>query len=298
MRKYLVLFLLICTQWGYCQEDLFSLIEEPEMKVEEPVSATFKGTKIINNQSNEIPAKGVLQFVILHRFGSLKNDFLYNFFGLDNAQVRFSLDYSPLSWLNIGVGRASLFKMTDIWYKAPVIKQIKNGWPVGITLYGSANINGLRWPTDGLERLFTDRLIYVHQILLSHKANENFSILVAPTLVHYNLRQTASQPNSLAVLTLGGRYKLSKRVSLNAEYSPMINRNTGWDGSQSTPFTNALSIGFDIETGGHVFQLHITNSRGLSDPVFLTQTSGSWMDGEIYFGFNISRVFTVKPPKI
>ncbi len=283
------------------QSDLFDLLEEtaPEKKAEkEYVFATFKGTKVINNQSNEIPAKGVMQFMILHRFGSFNNDFFHNFFGLDNAQVRMSLDYSPLSWLNVGLGRASLFKMYDAWYKAPVVRQVKNGWPVGITLYGSVNYMGSRWPNDGLERLVTDRLIYMNQILLTHKAGDNLSVLVAPAAVHYNLRQSNQQPNTVGAITIGGRYKLNKRVTLNAEYTPMINRNLSWDGSQSAPFNNALSVGLDIETGGHVFQLHLTNSRGLSDPVWMTQTTGDWLDGEIYFGFNISRVFTLKPPKI
>ncbi|MFN3951433.1 MAG: DUF5777 family beta-barrel protein [Thermaurantimonas sp.] len=283
------------------QSDLFDLLEEDisdQKSGKEYVFATFKGTKVINNQSNEIPAKGVLQFMILHRFGSFNNDFFHNFFGLDNAQVRLSLDYSPLSWLNIGVGRASLFKMYDLWYKAPVVRQIRNGWPVGVTLYGSANYIGSRWPNDGLERLATDRLIYVNQILFSHKAGENLSILIAPAVVHYNLRQSNQQPNTIATLTVGGRYKLSRRISVNAEYSPMINRNLSWDGTQTQPFNNALSLGFDIETGGHVFQLHLTNSRGLSDPIWMTQTTGNWLDGEIYFGFNISRVFTLKPLKI
>ncbi|GCD76698.1 hypothetical protein JCM31826_01800 [Thermaurantimonas aggregans] len=292
---------LIVQTFAFAQNDLLDLLEEAE-KSEKPknehVIATFKGTKIINNQSNEIPSKGVLQFMILHRFGSFNNDFLYNFFGLDNAQVRVSLDYSPLSWLNVGVGRASLFKMYDAWYKAPILRQKKEGWPVGVTLYGSVNMIGTRWPNDGLQRLTTDRLIYVQQILLSHKASEKFSILVAPTYVHYNLRQSSSQPNAVAAITIGGRYKLTNRVALNAEYSPMMNRNTGWDGTQTTPFNNALSIGLDIETGGHVFQLHITNSRGLSDPIWLTQTTGNWLDGEIYFGFNISRVFTLQSPKL
>lgn len=301
MKTYIALICLAIGPTLYGQSDLFDLLEEArddKTGTKERVYATFKGTKIINNQSNEIPAKGVMQFMILHRFGSFNNDFFYNFFGLDNAQVRISLDYSPLSWLNVGIGRASLFKMYDAWYKAPIVHQLQDGWPIGITLYGSANAIGTRWPNDGLERLPTDRLIFVHQVLFSHKSSEKFSILVAPALVHYNLRQTAQQPNSIAAVTLGGRYKLSKRIALNAEYSPMINRNLGWDGTQTTPFTNALSIGLDIETGGHVFQLHITNSRGLSDPIWLTQTTGNWTDGEIYFGFNISRVFTIKPPKL
>lgn len=301
MKGFISAYLLILGLSLSAQSDLLDLLEEDTMdqKAEkEYVFATFKGTKVINNQSNEIPARGVMQFMILHRFGSFRNDFFHNFFGLDNAQVRISLDYSPLSWLNVGVGRASLFKMYDLWYKAPVVRQVRNGWPVGITLYGSTNYIGTRWPNDGLQRLISDRLIYVNQILFSHKSSENLSILIAPAVVHYNLRQSNQQPNTVAVLSVAGRYKLSRRVTLNAEFTPMINRNLSWDGTHTTPFTNALSIGFDIETGGHVFQLHLTNSRGLSDPIWMTQTAGDWLDGEIYFGFNISRVFTIKPPKI
>ena len=54
-----------------------------------------------------------------------------------------------------------------------------------------------------------------------------------------------------------------------------------------------MSLGFDIETGGHVFQLHLSNSSAMIDPEFITKTNGEWLNGDVYFGFNISRVFTI-----
>ena len=297
MSKFLSILLVLLGSSCFAQDELFDLLNQDEEKSKDPVIATFKGTKLVNAQTNEISGAGVLQFVILHRFGTLSDDFLYNFLGLDNAQVRFSLDYSFHDRINLGIGRSNFLKMYDGWIKAQILKQYENGFPFSFTWYSSANYRNLRWPEDGLERLTSDRLAYVHQGIIARKESSAFSWMLLPTVVHYNLQQTQNQPNTIFVLGTGFRYKLSNRLSLNAEYLPMLNRNTYVEANEKINYVNAFSLGVDIETGGHVFQLHITNSRGLSDPIFLTQTTGNWIEGEIYFGFNISRVFTVKKPK-
>jgi len=96
------------------------------------------------------------------------------------------------------------------------------------------------------------------------------------------------------VINIGAaaRYKLSKRVSLNAEYFYVL------PDQLLETFTNSLSLGFDIETGGHVFQLHLSNSTGMFERAFITETVGQWGDGDIHFGFNISRVFTLRKRKV
>ncbi len=297
MKIYISVMALVCSFTLAAQEDLFDLLDEGQELVKEPIIATFKGTKLVNAQTNEIPAGGVMQFVILHRFGTLTDDFLYNFLGLDNAQVRFSLDYSLNDRINIGLGRSNFLKMYDGWFKAKVLRQKQNGFPLALTWYSSANYQNQRWPDDGFQRLTSDRFSFVNQAIIARKESSSFSWMLLPTVVHYNLRETSAQPNTLYLLGAGVRYKLTQRLSLNAEYLPMLNRNTYLEGESEENYLNAFSIGVDIETGGHVFQLHITNSRGLSDPVFLTQTTGNWLEGEIYFGFNISRVFTLKKPK-
>ena len=70
-------------------------------------------------------------------------------------------------------------------------------------------------------------------------------------------------------------------------------------------FRNSLSVGFDVETGGHVFQLHFTNSAGMFERAYITETTGDWArsfddpskGAGFQFGFNISRVFTVHEPR-
>lgn len=293
---------LLCSLFSFsaiAQDDLFAELEEGKEETTENVTATFKGTRIINGQSNEIPGKGVLQFVFQHRFGSLSDDFFYNFFGLDNADVRLGFDYSFNDWLNVGIGRSSFQKTYDGSIKAQLIKQRKGAdpFPFSVTGFASAYINSLKW-TDDLPHEFSDRMSYSFQLILARKFNNDFSLAITPSLVHFNLVDTRAQSNDIVSIGLGGRYKINQRISINLEYFPQINQNTYIQGENEIDYFNSLSVGFDIETGGHVFQLFFSNSRGVIDPQFIAQTPGSWGDGDVYFGFNISRVFTIVKPKL
>ncbi|KAB2807298.1 DUF5777 family beta-barrel protein [Phaeocystidibacter luteus] len=282
----------------YAQDDLLAELDEGE---EQTVytSATFKGSRIINLQSTELPAEGVGQFIILHRFGSLTEDPLYDLFGLDVASVRLSFDYSIKDYLNVGVGRSSGTKVYDGWVKARLYRQSSGAvnMPVSILYYGSLNVNTTRFPDDGLEHKFGERLSYVNQIIVGRKFSESFSMELVPTVVHFNTRQTREQPNTIFGLGVGGRIKLTNRVAITADYMLQAPRNTRLVDGVETAYNNSFSIGVDIETGGHVFQLHLTNSQSISDPYWMTQTPGNWFEGDIFFGFNISRVFTLKKPK-
>ncbi len=285
------------------QDDLLDVIEEDSNASSEEViytSATFKGTRIINMQSSEIPGKGVMQFMFMHRFGAFNQDFFYNFFGLDVATVRLSLDYSITDWLNVGFGRSSVTKTWDGFLKMKLLRQSSGGknMPVSAVLYTTLNYTTLRFDS-ALPIENVDRFSYSTQLILARKFNDRFSLEVVPTYVHYNLVQTEEQPNDLFALGFGGRFKITRRVAITGEYMLQFTDNTYFDESmvKEVPYQDALSIGVDIETGGHVFQLHLTNSRGLVDPQWIGRTPGSWGDGEIYFGFNISRVFTIVRPK-
>lgn len=299
MKKLLLLFLFGLSVSTYAQEDLLALLDEDTEEKTEYTTATFKGTRIINGQSNEIAGAGVLQFVFQHRFGSLSDDFFYNFFGLDNADVRLSLDYSINDWLNIGVGRSSFQKTYDGSIKAKILRQStgKKVMPISLTAFASAYINSLIF-TDGLPHQFSDRLSYSYQLIVTRKFSESFSLAITPSMVHFNLVDTRAQPNDIYAVGVGGRYKLSPRVSVNVEYFPQLQQNFYVEGSNNINYNSSLSLGFDIETGGHVFQLFFSNSRGVIDPQFIAQTPGSWADGDIFFGFNISRVFTIVKPKL
>lgn len=250
-----------------------------------PVAATFKDTRVINMQSNETPGAGVLHFVIAHRFGRI-NEGAYSLWGLDNASMRMGFDYGLTDRWTIGVGRSTFQKTYEASMKGKLfLQKSDNSVPVSVTYYGVIMANGLRWQDPDRENLFSSRLSYVNQLIVTRKINDRTSLAVVPSFIHRNLVDITSKSHDQWTLGLGGRHKLTHRVSINSEYHFLVN---GLD--EAT--TNSLSLGVDIETGGHVFQLHITNSQGMFERAFLTETTGRWLDGDLFFGFNLSRVFS------
>lgn len=290
MKPLLYSFLLLCSLAVQAQEsDLFDVFEESAQS--EVVYATFKGTQLINASTNETPGEGVLQFMMAHRFGSFNDDYLYNFFGLDNAQVRMQLDYGVTDRLNIGIGRSSFLKVADGFVKYQLLQQQKGTKtvPVSITLHSSTNYRNARY-TDGIDHDMSDRLSYMHQAIIARKWNRKLSTLVSPSVVHFNLVPTAQDPNTTAHITLGARYKISNRMALTGESTLLSNREFSSGERYTTPF----ALGVDIETGGHVFQLHISNTRAMNGPYWMARNPYSASNGGLFLGFNISRVFTVK----
>ena len=283
--RYLIIFALICSPIVKAQDDLFSLLEVEDTPQE--VTATFKGTRIINGQSVELPAKGNLQFLIEHRFGTI-NSGAYELWGLDQAQMRMSFDYGLTNNTAIGLARNSFQKTFEASIKSRLVRQKMNGGsPISITSYNAVFANSIRWANPERANLFSSRLSYAHQIMIARKFNSSLSLQLTPSLIHRNLVDKKDINNDYVALGIGGRYKLTKRVSLNAEYFYQFKR-------LNELFENSLSIGFDIETGGHVFQLHVTNSQGMFERAFIGETTGKWSAGDLYFGFNISRVFGLK----
>src|SRR5690606_25211589 len=214
----------------------------------------------------------------------------YELFGLDNATIRLGFDYGITDRLTIGVGRSSLEKSYDGYIKFKLLRQSKGkkNMPVTLALLATSSIQTLKWAEPDRENLFTSRLYYTFQMILGRKFSERFSLQVSPTVVHRNLVATRAEKNDVYGIGAGGRIKLTKRLALNAEYTYVLP-------DQIAPqYNNGLSLGFDIETGGHVFQLHFTNSTGMIEKAFFAENTGSWSNGDIHFGFNISRVFTLK----
>jgi opacity protein-like surface antigen len=289
MKKLLLLFTCCMAFNGFAQDDLLDMLNEGE----EPVNyatATFKDSRIINVQSNETAAKGVLRFVISHRFGRL-SDGAYELFGLDNATIRLGLDYGITDQIQVGIARSSFEKTYEGNLKVKLLRQSSGGKvvPVSLTWYSGMYINGLRWDEPERENYFSSRISYAHQLIVTRKFSKSLSLAFMPSYLHDNLVQTAEMNNDQFALGFGGRVKLTNRLSLNAEYHYRLIKRI----EENDPFNNSFSIGVDIETGGHVFQLHLTNSRGMFETAFIGETSGQWIDGDIFFGFNISRVFTV-----
>ncbi len=279
-------------------DDLMSLLEEtPQEQGKEYTTATFKTTRIANGHSIENTGKGVLDFRVSHRFGRISDGFK-NFFGLDDANTRIGFDYGITNWLTVGVGRASYLKEYDGFVKARILRQTEDGkMPLSVSYVGaiSAQSNDVIIP-DTLEYYFSNRLAYMNQILIAKKFSPSLSLQLMPTHLHYNLVQTVDEPNDVLALGVGGRLKLSNRISLNAEYYYQLPGNQLNDGAGNKT-KNSLTVGFDIETGGHVFQLLFSNSTAITERNVIGQTTGDWAKGDIHFGFTISRVFTVVRPK-
>ena len=249
-----------------------------------PVSATFKDTRIINAQSNETPGKNVLHFVIAHRFGQI-NEGAYALWGLDNASMRMAFDFGITDRLAVGVARSTFQKTYEANIKWRALRQNSdNSMPVSVTLYSVAMANGLRWSDPTRENYFSSRLSYVNQAVIAKKWGSKLSLALIPSFIHRNLVESLSDAHDQWTLGAGGRYKVTSRASINAEYHYAL-------AGLPTDHVNSLSLGMDIETGGHVFQLHVTNSQGMFERAFLTETGGRWRDGALYFGFNLSRVF-------
>ena len=266
-------------------DELNAAFEDPSL----PVTATFKDTRIVNVQSNETPAEGVLHFVIAHRFGTLSSG-AYDLWGLDNAQMRMAFDYGVTEGFALGVARNTYQKTYEANVKVKLLRQISGpeAFPLSLTWYSVAMANGTRAPSEDTPYPFSRRLSYVHQAVLARKMNEKWSLAVVPSFVHRNFVAESGDAHDLYLLGVGGRYKLRPRLSVNAEYHHFLTQSFG------DAFSPSLSLGVDIETGGHVFQLHITNARGMFERSFLAEPAGSWANGDVYFGFNLSRVFTIQ----
>jgi hypothetical protein len=276
------------------QDDLLALFEDEEPTTEYTF-ASFKTTRVINSHSIENPAPGVLLFMIQHRFGQV-NTGIYELFGLDQATIRLGFEYGVNDRLSLGFGRSSFGKTYDGFAKFKVLRQSTGivNVPLTLSYYASTAITSLKWQDLGVEErknYFSSRMTFTHQLLIARKFSSAVSIQLMPTLIHKNLVTTIDDENDIFSLGIGGRVKLTNRMSFNAEYFYTPTSQISYD------FDQPFSFGFDIETGGHVFQLHFSNAKAFFDSGYLTETLGEWTNGDIYFGFNISRVFTIRKPE-
>jgi opacity protein-like surface antigen len=287
------------------QDDLLSLLDAEQAKEPTYTIATFKASRLINGQTIETISKNHLNFWISHRFGAVNSGFIANFFGLDEAKIRLGLEYGLTDRWLVGAGRSSLEKTYDLYTKYKVLRQ-SNLVPVTVTAMAGWGINTM--PTgyimeSGSPMKFDnniERYSYWSQVLVARKFTEKLSLQLMPTLIHVNKVEDPSIPNQLFALGAGGRYKLSQRVTLSAEYYYTMREleededyDDGGTGSIPYPYRNALSFGVDIETGGHVFQFHLTNARGMVEKQFIGQNVGAWGKGDIFYGFNIARTFSL-----
>lgn len=281
---FILLFALISTFMSLnAQEDdefLNELLDEGPGYAE----STFKATRIMNGHSIENIAHGELVFRISHRFGRL-NEGVYELFGIDQAIIHFSLEYGVTPWLTAGVGRSNFKKTYDGYIKFRVLRQ-SNHFPLHVSYFASTEAFTLR--NANIDYEFRHRLGFVHQALIARKFNNWLSLQLTPTFVHQNLTGSPETENDLVSLGVGGRIKITNRLTLNAEAFL-----ADYENYSNRELHIPLAIGVDLETGGHVFQLMITNAQAMREVGFLTETTGNWLDGDLHFGFNISRVFNI-----
>jgi len=280
---YIIIALLSCLVLTAQNDDLLSEIDTDSVG-DNYATAAFKGLKVVNFESTKLVAKKELTLIVAHRFGSIENGF-DSFFGLDDAVTRINFVYGITDAINVGVSRSSFQKIYEASAKYRLMRQKENGFPFTIVGYNSILINTALEETNLPQLEFSDRIGYTAQLIISRKVNSNLSLEIAPTFFHDNFVFFDEQHNSQYAIGVGGRHKLSKRWSINVDYGWHLNR------ADNSPFKNPLSIGFDLETGGHVFQMHFTNAQAMDTNGFLGQATGDWSDGNIYFGFNLSRVF-------
>ena len=291
IRKNIILCLaisLLATARVSSQDDLMDLFGEEE-PITEFAYATFKTTRICVGQSIENPPNGNLIFIVSHHFGAVNQGF-QEFFGLDQATTRIGFEYGVNDWLALGIGRSTMNKTFDGFMKVKLLRQSSGArnMPLSVSYFGSTAINGLKWQDPDRKNYFTSRMSYAHQLLIARKFSNALSLQLMPTLIHRNLVAREIDENDVFAIGAGGRAKISNRVSINAEYYYLL------PGQTADDFYNTFTIGFDIETGGHVFQLFATNARGAIEPYYIAQSGGSWPNGDIHIGFNITRVFTIK----
>jgi hypothetical protein len=298
---------ILVAQIAYAQDDLLELVNKNEPAKKQFINNAFKSSRVINGHSMEFIGKGIMDFRILHRFGEI-NTGINNLYGLDQANMRIGFDYGLTKDLTVGFGRSNVNKEWDGFIKYRPIQQSTGGKgasPVSLILITGMTMSTTPWADPSRKNFFSSRLNFYNQIIIGRKFSENFSLQLSPTHVHLNLVPYNIYSNDIFAMGIGSRLKLTKRTAFVVDYHYIIKPNmfnfedddddddSDGQSAQFNNMLNPLSIGFDIETGGHVFQLHFSNSTGMNEKAFITNTTKSWGKGEIRFGFNLSRVFAV-----
>ncbi len=280
-------FVFFVAGYAIAQDDLLSQLDSVKSDKKQIEMAAFKGLQICNIQSTKVAAKGEWYMLVSHRFGDL-TQYTQNFFGLDNALTKIGGIYGVTNWLTVSASRHTYNKTYELAVKYKLANQEIDGFPLTIVGYNTMDINSALKKDALIPGLkFNHRLAYTSQLLISRKFNESFSLQLSPIFVHKNLYDAILEQENTFLLGSGARYKLSKRLSLNLEYAARLSMPEGF----TSPYSNPLTLGLDIETGGHVFQLVLSNSQPMNDVALYTNAQGDWNGGMIYFGFNMYRVF-------
>lgn len=270
------------------QDDLLKELEANAEPRTEYALQTFKGSRIINGHSVETMGKGALEFIFSHRFGRV-NSGSYTLWGLDDSFVRLGLEYGLTDRLGIGVGRSSYDKTYDGFVRYKLLRQSSGAkvMPVSVTAFGSVAVKTSPKSSDNPNVAFEDRVAFVGELMIARKITSRLSLQLTPVFVHRNSVNKFEENNDDIALGLSGRFKITRSVALSGEYYPRLNA------KENNPYFDSIGFGVDIETGGHVFQLVFTNSLGMIERMLVSETAGDFGNGDIHFGFNITRNFQI-----
>ena len=281
MTKILLFLSVFASGLAFAQDDLLKDIDTVQTENTETSQPAFKALQIVTGQSTKLTAKKEWYIVVAHRFGDVSRGFK-DFFGLDDASTKLGVIYGATDWLSLSLSRETNLKTFEGGAKYRLVRQNEN-FPVNVVGYNVMAVN-TELSKDNYPHLqFGDRLSYLTQALISRRFSDKFSLQFTPSYVHKNLYEPSVEDKDQFFTGLGGRYKISKRISINAEYFVNFDNHSF--------YKNPLSLGMDLETGGHVFQLLFSNSQLNSDIGYLTNATGKWEKGQIFFGFNLYRVF-------
>ena len=270
-------------------DDLEAILDKELESISTNTSATFKSSYLQNGRTIECTKKGELEFRVHHRFGEVSSG-LYNFFGLDESSSLISFDYGITDFLSLGIQRATINKCWLVNSKIVILKQNAKSskMPISLAYCPELCYTTEKRPDDDPYNATKIRLAYNHQLFIARKFSKDFSLQLMPTLIHRNLVEE-NNDNDLYSIGLGGRYKFTNWVALTGEYYYIINKDiVGLEKS-----TDSWSLGIDIDTGGHVFQLLVTNSAYLTPNQFLALSRGKLTEGNLHIGFNLMRYFSL-----
>ncbi len=259
------------------------------------VVESFASIRVLNNHSIEMIPKNNLEFIVAHKFGDFAGSGggVPAWFGLDNlADVRIAFEYGLSDRMNIGYGRSKgtglLTQVLDAYFKYAILKQKINGMPVSLNFVTSLALPYAKATTDSTSitsyPTFAHRFIYTTQILVARKFSDRITLQANLGYNHRNYVHYTDQ-NGLVFAGLSGRFRFTKTLGVLFEYNHILQR------TPDVNYTNHLAFGFEILTGGHAFCLMLSNSRGVTENLFIPATTDNWLNGQFRFGFSINRRF-------
>lgn len=253
-------------------------LERQRVVTDRPVENTFFSTRHALTPTVETVAERELLFSIMHVFGPLDAGY-EQFWGLDSyANIRLGFDYGWSDRTSVGIARSRTDKLVEFRLKHIALRQMESG-SVPLTLGATA---GAGWnTTPGLLRPFGDRLSFFGSVMAARKWSETVSVQVSPMVSHVNL-VPADEENTAVSVGIAARYRSSATRAFAIEASPVLM------GRSDATHTH-WAVSYDMETGGHVFQLFVSVGEGLVEPYWVQKSRTPTLK----FGFNVNRIFRI-----